>query len=226
MTGRSATSDRGEGRQTLDGSWTSAVRLVEVPTRAPGPEQRERYEEVFRFWHRMWQATFTEVAISKVLRSDTFLLHDEASALVLEGRVIGLMLHSFVDLRLGAHRELSLFEHYPAELLDGLVSKGMWQVMLTGQLVVDPDFRRRRAGRFVSDSLVAAAVNRFLDSASAVMLAFTRNDRSAHSLAYRFGATPLVEGHQAHGLASHIVAFYRDRVRRRELHLANESAVI
>jgi GNAT superfamily N-acetyltransferase len=190
-----------------------ALRHVLFKARAPIPGLEREYELAYDFWLSMWRSTFREVGAAVELHSDVFLLHDEVSAILQGDRVVGLMLYDYRDLRVTAHRDLSNFSHYPPGTLEHLQSQGVHRVMLAGQLTVHPEWRRSRVGPFMSETLTSLAIKRFLSSHATAAIAFTRNDRNTQELAYRLGAMPLRKGHRAYGIASDVVAFYRDRVR-------------
>ena len=200
----------GEG---VDETLLRSMRYVVLHTAGPVPGQRRAYEQVYAFWRETWHATFAEVAPGRELLSDGFVLHQEACAIFRNERVIGLMLRDFRDLRLRAHRELAVFQHYPPSALDALCDRGLHRVMVTAQLSVHPEFRRRTVGPMVSDALMALSVNRFLASSAAVMVGVTRNDRGVDRLAYRFGAVPLVADLETYGIPSDVVAFHREHMR-------------
>lgn len=198
---------------SLDETAVRALRHVLFKTRAPAKGLAGEYERAYAFWRTMWQSTFREVNADVELHSDVFLMHDEASVVLLGDQAVGLMLYDYRDLRVSAHRDLSYFRHYPPDTIETLQAQGVYQVMLAGQLTVHPDWRRRRVGPFMSEALVSLALKRFLSSKFDAMIAFTRNDRNTQELAYRLGARPLRQGHSAYGIASDVVAFYPERVR-------------
>jgi hypothetical protein len=201
----------------LDEHATRSLRHVLLKTRAPRRDSEGDYASVYRFWLEMWRATFAEVDARIELFSDVFLTHREVSAVLHDNRPLGLIMYDFRDLRVQAHRDMKYFKPYPDELLDSLRDRHDGRVMMTGQLTIHPDFRRRSAGPFMSELLVGLATRRFLSSGYPVMIAFTRNDRNAHELAYRFGAEPLQRGVEAYGIGSDLVAFYPDRTHDSEL---------
>ncbi len=189
-----------------------SLRHVLLKARGPGPDREREYEKIYEFWLKMWRSTFSEVDPNFALHSDHFLTQREVSAVFSDDQVVGLLLYDFRDLRVKAHRDLSYFQHYPTDTLDTLYQQGFQRVMQIGQLTVHPDWRKNRVGPFMSDTLTGLGVRRFLASDAEVMLAFTRNDRGTQHLGYRFGAVPLRENQQAHGISSDVIAFYRDRV--------------
>jgi GNAT superfamily N-acetyltransferase len=197
----------------IDDDAVRALRHVLLKTRAPVKGLADDYERAYAFWHTMWQSTFREVNADVELHSDVFLMHDEASVVLLGDQPVGLMLYDYRDLRVAAHRDISFFTHYPPDTLEALQAQGVCQVMLAGQLTVHPDWRRRRVGPFMSEALVSLALRRFLSSKADAMIAFTRNDRNTQELAYRRGARPLRQNHSAYGIASDVVAFYPEHVR-------------
>jgi hypothetical protein len=189
-----------------------SLRHVLLKARGPGRGTELDYEKAYAFWLEMWRSTFAEVDPSISLTSDTFVNQRELSAVFLRDQVIGLMMYDFRDLRSRAHRDLGYFQHFPRDVVDQLGRYGQGQVMMMGQLTVHPDWRRSKVGPIMSDLLVGLSVKRFLSSAAPVMVAFTRNDRGTQHLGYRFGAVPLREGHEAYGIRSDVIAFYRDRM--------------
>jgi hypothetical protein len=197
---------------TLDERTTRSLRHVLLKARNPVVGTEGDYEKAYGFWLEMWRSTFSEVDPDIELHSDTFVTQREVSAIFLRDQVIALMMYDFRDLSLRAHRDLSSFKYYPAEVLDVLQHDVKGPVMMAGQFTVHPDFRRGQGGPFMSELLAGIALKRFLGSTTQVMIAFTRNDRGMQDLCYRYGAVPLRKGLSAHGIPSDVIAFYRDRI--------------
>jgi hypothetical protein len=212
MHGRKRAEQDGLVTQALQTS-LDALSHVLLKAREPSPGQERAYDQAYAFWLAMWRDTFASVEPTLTLHSDVFLRHREVSAIFLHGEPIGLIMYDFRDLNVRAHRDLSYFQHYPSEILEELQARGDGQVMLMGQLTVHPRWRRQSVGPFMSDALVGLSVQRFLASDASTMITFTRNDRGTQKLGYRFGASALKQGHQAHGIDSDVLAFYRDQVR-------------
>jgi hypothetical protein len=197
--------------QTLQTSLDS-LRHVLLKAREPALGHEHAYEKAYAFWLEMWRDTFAAVQPTLTLHSDVFLRHREMSVIFLEEDPIGLIMYDFRDLSVRAHRDLSYFQHYPLEVVEELRTRGHCQLMLMGQLTVHPRWRRQSVGPFVSDALVGLSIKRFLASEASTMITFTRNDRSTQRLGYSFGAAALRQGHEAHGIASDVLAFHRDTV--------------
>jgi hypothetical protein len=198
-------------QRQIDDDVLDSLRHVLLKARRPGVGTEDAYEKAYDFWLEMWRNAFAQVNPEILLQSDRFVTQREVSAIFLKDEVIGLAMYDFRDLRLKAHRDLSYFQHYPAEALNLLRDQGHEQVMILGQMTVHPEWRRARVGSFMTDLLAGIAVKRFLDSAAPGMLAITRNDRSMHELGYRFGAVPLCRGHEAYGIPSDVVVVHRER---------------
>ncbi len=184
-----------------------------LKAREPTPDMERDYDKAYAFWLSMWRETFAAVDPSIQVHSDVFVRHREISAVFSHDEVVGLIMYDFRNLRVRAHRDMSHFQHFPSDVIDALHARGHEEVMLMGQLTVHPKWRKKMVGPFMSDLLVGLSVKRFLESNASVMIAFTRNDRGTQDLGYRFGAVPLRVGHEAYGIASDVIAFYRDRVR-------------
>ncbi|MFT3926260.1 MAG: hypothetical protein QM778_27185 [Myxococcales bacterium] len=203
--------------QTIDKQTVQSLRHVLLKARGPGRGTEEDYDKAYSFWLEMWRSTFSEVQADINLQSDMFLTQREVSAIFMGDQVVALQMFDFRDLRLKAHRDLSYFRHFPSEVLKLLLDQGYEQVMSLGQMTVHPDWRRNKVGPFMSEVLAGIAINRFLSTSAAVMVAITRNDRSTQELGYRFGAVPLRRGHEAYGIPSDVIVIQRDKAKGTEM---------
>jgi len=199
--------------QLIDKETVQSMRHVLLKARGPGRGTEEDYDKAYSFWLEMWRSTFSEVHADINLQSDLFVAQREVSAIFLRDQVIALQMFDFRDLRLKAHRDLSYFQQIPSEVLTLLLDQGHQQIMRVGQMTVHPDWRRNRVGPFMSELLGSMAIHRYLGSTVSVMIALTRNDRGMQDLGYRFGAVPLRQGHEAYGIPSDVIAFFRDKAR-------------
>ncbi len=200
-------------RNQFDERTFRSLRHVLLKARSPEQGTEGDYEKAYAFWLDMWRTTFAEVDPDIELHSDTFVTQREVSAIFLRDQVIALMMYDFRDLNLRAHRELSSFKYYPADVLDRLRHEMKGPVMMAGQFTVRPDWRRGYGGPFISEVLAGIAVKRFMGSTVPAMIALTRNDRGMQDLCYRYGAVPLRTDVNAHGIPSDVIAFYRENVR-------------
>lgn len=175
------------------------------------------YEAAYLFWRDI----ILEGLISENLQqqaahltSDEFVRQHEIHCLFNERQPVGLFAFCWMDLHYRATWQQNYFsQNYPEELLQRLCDQGHKMVMTMGQLVVDPSWRRSKIGPCVSEILVSFAIKRFLESPASILISFSRNNRKTHEMSYRYGANPLIQDRLSYGIASDILAMYKDSVR-------------
>lgn len=187
-------------------------RLCLFNPRSPAAGDVERLNEVYHFWHGIWDHTFKELGGRGLRGSDDFHRQDEIAVIYSEDQILGAIAFSFFDLKIASHRQHSYFQAYPAEILAQIEEQGLHRLMSIGFLSVDPQWRKSRADAFVSESLVGVACQRFLESNAQLAIASTRNDRKMNDLAYRHGAQCLKAGQSQHNVEVDFVCFRRDGV--------------
>ena len=171
------------------------------------------YAEAYRLWKSIWAHTFkTESKIEEpeMLFSDNYLLQDEVICLFSENKAIGVVSLALLDLNCTAHRELSYFSDYPAEILEKLTIETP-NILAVSALAIDKNWCRRTVGFRVSEVLVGYTVKRFLETSAEIFVAITRNYRRVNEMIYHYGGQPLCEGILSHGVGADISAIYRDK---------------
>lgn len=179
-----------------------------------------QYEKYYSVVYKLWRDVVIEGLHSEGLfeaaarlSSDGFCSQQEIHCLFHLDTPVGMFAYRWLDLRFKASIDQSCIkENYPVEIIDLLQSETEVPVMTMGQMMVHPDWRRVKIGACVTELLAGFAVKRFLESPAEIAISYSRNNRSTHTLCYRYGARPLIKNHVSHGIASDIFAFYRNEI--------------
>ena len=166
---------------------------------------RQLYAEIFKFWHKSWSRTFSEIELPFAATSEEFCRHEEVTCLTYKGFVIACALVDYFDISNPVQQNHSYFANYPVDVLKkvNLASKNL-PVFTFGYLAIDPDFRKQHA---LADLIVGLAVRRIQESANPLMITYTRNSRKTNDLGYRLGAHVLASNLVVRGESSDFIYF-------------------
>lgn len=178
------------------------------------PGYAAHYAAAYQLWHDVVCEGLRSENLSEVadnLQSDGFVSQDEIHVLFNNDKPVGVFAFSWMDLSFKATRQQKYFvSNYPHSVIEKLQQCANPIIMTMGQLAVHPDWRRSKIGPCVSELLVGFAVKRLQESPADILLSFSRNNRKTHDLSYRYGAQPIVQNHQSHGIASDILTIHRN----------------
>lgn len=172
----------------------------------------KQLNEVYKFWHQIWNDTFVELKGQELKYSDDFVRQDEIAVLYAEGKIVGTFSFSWFNLELSSHRNHSYFKSYPKDVLEKLEKQNLNQIMTMGYLAVHEDWRKTNLGPFVSEVLVGVACKRLVSSPASILLTFTRNNRKMNELGYRHGAKCLKASQREHNVEVDFIGVHRNEV--------------
>lgn len=172
----------------------------------------EPYIEMYTLWNSIWLETFRELDGINKLYSDDLLRQDAVHTLFCEGKAIGLVTTTQMDISLSAHLNHSYFMNYPEYVMSSLRANNNL-VTVVGFLTVHPEWRKNKSEINVAETLMGLSMKYFLSTRSSAMISISRPDRKTNEICNKYGAICIDNKNKVHNVPVEFVVFYKNHVK-------------
>jgi hypothetical protein len=162
------------------------------PTHSPASELHHEASEYFApFWERV----LAENGVTEGVASPrSFTRSDLITVLLFKGSFVGLIAHSFLDLREPAHRTHEYLQGIAGpEFLKRLDQEGITRAMTMEWLTIHHDFRKKRIGVSLAPVMLALSLRTQREFGMQVTLQRARQDIGIDRILKNLGAEVILE---------------------------------
>jgi len=196
--------------------WIQDLKYVLMPAGGPVPGHENEYEAAYKCWRDAWVKFRMEIGVKEKLHSDGFVVADEIGALFYQGECVGLSAFTYGTLNKGPMPDLSWFQGWTPEALEGL-RKISSNAMIGSQFTVGPKFTGKNHIVRWKEIIFLYTFMRFESSKADVMAGHLNLTRKVdEACGEEFGATILDRNHPFNyygvELAAQLVAYQKENV--------------
>jgi hypothetical protein len=190
-----------------------ALKYCLLPGR-PSPTQRASlHDESFRFWRDFWTGVLRANETPDKLDEGEFRRIDRIAVLLHGERPIGLIGHTFFDLKYLSEREHSYFKHrYNEAFMRELEKRGATRIMTEEYLAVAPDWRKSRLDVSLASVLIGLGLKLAQAEQVQAVVTVPREDISMDKRTMEQGAVRVQSGLDIYNTPCSLVAFFPETI--------------
>lgn len=171
------------------------------------PADSARFESVFEFWAKGWEAVFVEIGRNEPVSSDQLSRQHEILVLFYREKPVAMVCQRFADLSLDSTFRDSYFKTAWSEKEIGELKAAGGTALIGSQIMVDREFRKSTSGLALKHLISFLSIEHAASLGVDVILGAMRVDKGMDKVFYEAGAETLASRRPYFGAEVDLVAF-------------------